>query len=253
MFADNQAMQNAKIPKNGSLFMSASPEFSPVMRVLLMESNYVSPPLDVNELANSFGSEADLIRITSGIVAVELLRNGHFDILLIDLKSLDDLSLSTEEAILRLCRLAGDALVIALSDGDSISSSMAAMRAGAHDYITRPVNTDILNARIGNLARRHGKTRCMSGNFGGQATPDMLIPDMIGFSDSSGISNDNRKSGTFPVFVDEIKPMWRQEQKIIEDAVQMFNGNVAQAAAALEISPSTIYRKRQSWEQAACA
>jgi two-component system repressor protein LuxO len=44
-----------------------------------------------------------------------------------------------------------------------------------------------------------------------------------------------------------ILPMWQQEQQIIEDAIASFNGNVSLAAAALEISPSTIYRKRQSW------
>ncbi len=48
-----------------------------------------------------------------------------------------------------------------------------------------------------------------------------------------------------------ILPMWQQEQKIIEDAVSHFDGNVSQAAMALEISPSTIYRKRQLWAQLA--
>ncbi|WP_150524672.1 sigma-54-dependent transcriptional regulator [Roseibium sediminis] len=45
-----------------------------------------------------------------------------------------------------------------------------------------------------------------------------------------------------------IEPLWAQEKRIIEDALNAFNGNIAMAAAALEISPSTIYRKRQSWE-----
>lgn len=46
-----------------------------------------------------------------------------------------------------------------------------------------------------------------------------------------------------------ILPMWQQEQKIIEDAIAAFAGNISMAAAALEISPSTIYRKRQSWAE----
>src|SRR5690606_8003141 len=41
-----------------------------------------------------------------------------------------------------------------------------------------------------------------------------------------------------------ILPMWQQEQRIIEDALAAFGGNIAKAAAALEISPSTIYRKK---------
>ncbi|GGB52643.1 sigma-54-dependent Fis family transcriptional regulator [Roseibium aquae] len=44
-----------------------------------------------------------------------------------------------------------------------------------------------------------------------------------------------------------IEPLWEQERRIIETALDAFNGNIAMAAAALEISPSTIYRKRQSW------
>jgi len=50
-----------------------------------------------------------------------------------------------------------------------------------------------------------------------------------------------------------ILPMWQQEQRIIEDAIVSFGGNVSLAAAALEISPSTIYRKRQGWAEMAAA
>ncbi|MCW5723109.1 MAG: sigma-54-dependent Fis family transcriptional regulator, partial [Devosia sp.] len=50
-----------------------------------------------------------------------------------------------------------------------------------------------------------------------------------------------------------ILPMWQQEQKIIEDAIAAFGGNISMAAAALEISPSTIYRKRQGWAEMAAA
>ena len=48
---------------------------------------------------------------------------------------------------------------------------------------------------------------------------------------------------------DLVLPMWRQEQRIIENAIQSFAGNIALAAAALELSPSTIYRKRQAWAE----
>jgi two-component system repressor protein LuxO len=52
-----------------------------------------------------------------------------------------------------------------------------------------------------------------------------------------------------PMMRDLVLPMWRQEQRIIEDAIQSFAGNIALAAAALELSPSTIYRKRQAWAE----
>jgi hypothetical protein len=44
-----------------------------------------------------------------------------------------------------------------------------------------------------------------------------------------------------------VVPLWQVERDAIEAAIEFYDGNVPRAAAALEISPSTIYRKRQSW------
>ncbi len=46
-----------------------------------------------------------------------------------------------------------------------------------------------------------------------------------------------------------IEPLWRQEQRIIEDAIAQCRGNISLAAQALELSPSTIYRKRLAWAE----
>ncbi|WP_439573002.1 sigma-54-dependent transcriptional regulator [Phreatobacter sp.] len=48
-----------------------------------------------------------------------------------------------------------------------------------------------------------------------------------------------------------VDPFWVQERRIIEDAIAAFDGNLSRAAAALEISPSTIYRKREGWAREA--
>ena len=47
-----------------------------------------------------------------------------------------------------------------------------------------------------------------------------------------------------------VEPFWLQERRIIEHALAAFDGNISRAAAALQINPSTIYRKRQSWDEA---
>lgn len=47
---------------------------------------------------------------------------------------------------------------------------------------------------------------------------------------------------------EEIIPLWLSEKQTIETAIEYCNGNVPKAAAMLDISASTIYRKRQSWE-----
>ena len=48
-----------------------------------------------------------------------------------------------------------------------------------------------------------------------------------------------------------IEPLWITEKKAIEKAIALNRGNIVAAAKALEINPSTIYRKKASWEQLA--
>jgi two-component system repressor protein LuxO len=45
-----------------------------------------------------------------------------------------------------------------------------------------------------------------------------------------------------------IRPLRDIEREAIEHAISHFDGNIPQAAAALGVSPSTIYRKRQTWD-----
>ncbi len=47
----------------------------------------------------------------------------------------------------------------------------------------------------------------------------------------------------------DIQPLWLEEKQVIERAIGLCDGNIPRAAAFLEISASTIYRKRQSWEE----
>jgi two-component system repressor protein LuxO len=55
-------------------------------------------------------------------------------------------------------------------------------------------------------------------------------------------------SGPEPAAGRDIRPLWRVEKGAIESAISACDGNVPKAAALLEISASTIYRKRQAWE-----
>ncbi|OIQ98427.1 regulatory protein LuxO [mine drainage metagenome] len=45
-----------------------------------------------------------------------------------------------------------------------------------------------------------------------------------------------------------IRPLWVVEKETIERAIDLCGGNIPKAAALLGISPSTIYRKKISWE-----
>ncbi|MBD1390769.1 sigma-54-dependent Fis family transcriptional regulator [Neiella sp. HB171785] len=46
-----------------------------------------------------------------------------------------------------------------------------------------------------------------------------------------------------------IQSLWLTEKQAIEQAIDHCDGNIPKAAELLEVSPSTIYRKKQSWEQ----
>lgn len=45
-----------------------------------------------------------------------------------------------------------------------------------------------------------------------------------------------------------ILPLWQVEKQAIERAIEHCDGNIPKAAVMLEINPSTIYRKLQSWK-----
>lgn len=49
--------------------------------------------------------------------------------------------------------------------------------------------------------------------------------------------------------IPSIRPLWQVEKQAIEDAIKLCDGNIPKAAAALGVSPSTLYRKKQFWEE----
>jgi two-component system repressor protein LuxO len=46
-----------------------------------------------------------------------------------------------------------------------------------------------------------------------------------------------------------IRPLWQEERQVIENAIERCEGNIPKAAALLEVSASTIYRKLALWEK----
>jgi DNA-binding NtrC family response regulator len=48
--------------------------------------------------------------------------------------------------------------------------------------------------------------------------------------------------------IHDIKPLWLIEKEAITNAIDLCDGNIPKAAAMLDVSPSTIYRKKQSWD-----
>lgn len=83
-----------------------------------------------------------------------------------------------------------------------------------------------------------------------QVSATMLsIPNLAGSVAANGASSARpADSGSGTVFEDGvIRPLWMLERDAIERAIELCSGNIAKAAAMLDVSPSTLYRKRQAW------
>jgi two-component system repressor protein LuxO len=82
---------------------------------------------------------------------------------------------------------------------------------------------------------------------GAEVSAEMLsLPD----GERPATHEPSRDTGPLPrIESPSIAPLWRQEQRIIEEALKAFDGNAQKAAAALEVAPSTIYRKLQNWSR----
>ncbi|CAH9061937.1 Regulatory protein LuxO [Pseudoalteromonas holothuriae] len=71
---------------------------------------------------------------------------------------------------------------------------------------------------------------------------DMTLPTQIGNTTSAEQSRVLKKT-------QDIEPLWLIEKRYIEQAIDLCDNNIPKAAALLDVSPSTIYRKIKSWEE----
>lgn len=248
---------------------------SEAARLLLIDAEPARHAV-VEEVCRYLVVRPEIMTALAGRPALDLLRRVPFDLVLVDLTSILDLAAMPEDSVGRLVKAAEGALIVALSDDASVSAAVAVMRAGVHDVVVRPVGAPELLSRLARLAQRHGRDEL----FGSQAILSEMAREAAGLAEASGqIEAVGQLLGwpgdleqlrhiiqqlsamalrTSPTTAPEprrdlsgqraaILPMWQQEQRIIEDAIASFAGNIGLAAAALELSPSTIYRKRQAW------
>ena len=114
------------------------------------------------------------------------------------------------------------AVVVITADG-SLNRAVEAMREGALDFLVKPFNADRLLITLGNVLERR-RLNSMVESLSGHA----------------GDGNGGKS---------QILPLHVTERNAIEQAIQACDGNVVRAAALLEISASTVYRKLAHWHE----
>lgn len=95
-------------------------------------------------------------------------------------------------------------------------------------------------------------------NMGTEVTLDMIPPPVntgtINTSFARSQDNERTQPPSTPSHhepaddITGITPLWQVEQDTIERAIKMCDGNIPKAAALLDVSASTIYRKRERWD-----
>ncbi|WP_434938422.1 sigma-54-dependent transcriptional regulator [Shewanella sp. HL-SH8] len=103
------------------------------------------------------------------------------------------------------------------------------------------VDITMLPARIVN----DGKTRVAASIAPNTKVIEQVSSSSIAAHDTAAVILHDTDITTEQV----IEPLWKTEKRTIENAINLCEGNIPKAAAMLDISPSTIYRKKQSWDE----
>ncbi len=93
----------------------------------------------------------DVIAVTSGNEAVRLLNERRFDVVLTDLRLAD---MDGIDVLREVQRTAPDTAAIMLTGYASLESAVAALRAGAYDYLMKPSDVDELRATVNRAVER---------------------------------------------------------------------------------------------------
>ncbi|MFK8021173.1 MAG: response regulator [Pseudomonadales bacterium] len=210
-------------------------------RILLVEDNvslatvyqsYLSgQPFEVTHVATVADARSYLFKFTPDIILL--------DIELPDGNGLDILKQINQER--------RELQVIMMTDHGASDLAIEAVGAGAFDFLIKPFDAGRLLVTMANANKLQLMSRRLQ-TFT-EILPRSLEKQLAAGAQQSSptfsakASNDEELSSATP-----IEPLWIIERRAIENVIAAFDGHVNKAAAALEVAPSTIYRKMQSWK-----
>jgi two-component system repressor protein LuxO len=84
---------------------------------------------------------------------------------------------------------------------------------------------------------------------GSEVTVEMLPPQVAKLEVAvSGRQRSQRENDPAARMQETIRPLWQIERDAIESAIAQCGGSIPKAARLLDVSPSTIYRKKEAWD-----
>jgi DNA-binding NtrC family response regulator len=152
-----------------------------------------------------------VVRVASGEEALTELTARDYSLVMLDLQLPGIQGLE----VLRRMKSAHLAVpVVVMTESGSVDTAVEALHLGAVDFLAKPVDAGRLRLAVLGAALANA------------------VPS------STGIATD----------LAAIRPLAVVEREAIEFAVAACGGNIPRAAAALGVSPSTLYRKKQAWD-----
>lgn len=106
-----------------------------------------------------------------------------------------------------------------------------------------PGNVRQLENLMRNIVLLHDGTTVMPEMIPETVRAEMGSPAIAALAMPQRLASDGSDTGTATIL-----PLWQVEKTAIMTALTATNQDVARAAAMLEVSPSTLYRKLQSWK-----
>ncbi|AXY01098.1 sigma-54-dependent Fis family transcriptional regulator [Vibrio alfacsensis] len=124
--------------------------------------------------------------------------------------------------------------------------------AGQKPFISQsPQNMSVNNEPSRSASSQTGAHTAIGASENQRATPTAIgsaaAEIQHGGVESDVVSRISDGANTEPQNL-QVKPMWQVERETIQNAIEICNGNVLNAAVLLDLSPSTVYRKKQQWE-----
>jgi two-component system response regulator HydG len=147
-----------------------------IRRILVVDDDHAFR-LTTTALLRQDGYE--VVSVGDGQQAVDALREGRFDLMLLDLRMPGTDGLGVVEALRRW----GEGIPILMISGfGTVDSAVRALHLGADDFLTKPVEPDVLTARVADLLERRPGAENSKDDFCrivGRSTPMQAVFDGI--------------------------------------------------------------------------
>ena len=186
-----------------------------------------------------------------GALALECVRRASFDAALLDLKMP---GLSGMETLKKLREESPNTAVIIITGYASIDSAVAAVKAGAFDYLPKPFTPEVLTARVRRAVRSVRETleeslirleleRKKTGHPANVPSAAMGRVERLihGTVEKSPAADDPAGVNDSPV------NLARLEADAIRNALRQFRGNKTRAAERLGINRKTLREKMRKY------